>query len=348
MRILVFGAGAIGSFLGHRLSCAGHDVTLILRAAQAEAIRSHGLRLHQGTDLQVSHPCVAEHIGDLGDERQWDCILLTIKAFDTSAAAAAVAARLTPTTPVIIVQNGVGGEELAAQHLPAQTLISGAITLSVSILESGCLSLETHRGGLGLAPVAENSEVPVLTGIFSAAGVRTRAYTDYRSLKWSKLLLNILGNAIPAIIGWPPGQVFSDPRLFGLERAAFLEAIQVMRAMNLKPVGLPGYPVPHLAWAMSALPALLLRPLLGRLVASGRGDKRPSLQMDLDAGRKRSEVVYLNGAVARHSQRLGLRTPVSQTITDVLMSIAEDRGLSLEFNNNPDRLIAAVQAQTGG
>jgi 2-dehydropantoate 2-reductase len=178
--------------------------------------------------------------------------------------------------------------------------------------------------------------------LFAAAGLRTATYTDYRAMKWTKLLLNIQANTIPAILDMAPGDVYVHPALFVLERAAFREALAVMRALHLSVVSFPNYPVPLLAWAMQHLPTVVLRPLLARLVASGRGDKKPSLQMDLAGGRQQSEAPYLNGAVVRHAERLGVRTPVNHVLLDTLLGIAAGRIPWDEFRGQPEKLLAAV------
>jgi 2-dehydropantoate 2-reductase len=359
MRVLVFGAGAIGSFLGHRLARDGHDVTLVARARYVGAVRQHGLRLcevgpgaadtGEGSEppLDVVHPEAVERLEHLPqDRRTWDLILLTVKAYDAQSAAQALAPHVKPGVPLLIVQNGVGGEDLVRAVLPDAALISGVMTLSVSVLGLGCVRLETTRGGLNLANVTAGQQpVRAWADLFAAAGLRVATYPDYRALKWSKLLLNIQANAIPAILDWSPAAVFADRRLFAAERAAFLEAVSVMRALNLDPVGLPGYPVPLLVRAMEWLPAPVLRLVLTRLVASGRGDKRPSLQMDLASGQKSSEVLYLNGAVARHAQPLGVPVPVNCCLADVLMGIVVGRIDWETLRGRPDRLLAMLEGQ---
>ena len=357
MRILVFGAGAIGSFLGHRLAAAGHDVTLVGRASYVRAVRQHGLILEHGDGHRVQapvssavqprsapgiavHPAAAENLADLpADRRGWELILLTLKVYDTVDGMQALAPYLAPGVPVLIVQNGIGGEELARQILPEATLISGVLTLSVSVLAPGHVRLETSRGGLSLAPTQVGQGVSSWVALFAAAGLRIATYRDYRAMKWSKLLLNIQANAIPAILDMPPGQVYAHPGLFAVERAAFLEALAVMRALQLKVVGFPNYPVLLLAWAMQRLPVALLRPLLTRLVASGRGDKKPSLQMDLAGGRQRSEALYLNGAVVTYGEPLGVDVAVNRLLLDTLLGIAAGHIPWDGFRDQPQKLL---------
>jgi 2-dehydropantoate 2-reductase len=354
---LVFGAGAIGSFLGHRLATAGHDVTLMGRGGYVRAVQQRGLILEEsgvrsahplaeGRSTGVSapgpavHPTSAERLSDLpADQRRWDLVLLTVKVYDTADGARALGPYLAPDTPVLVVQNGVGGDELARAVLPEATLISGALTLSVSVLAPGHICLETSRGGLSLAPTQVGQDVAPWAALFATAGLRTATYTDYHAMKWTKLLLNIQANAIPAILDMAPGDVCAHPALFVLERAAFREALAVMRVLHLGVVSFPNYPVPLLAWAMQHLPTVLLRPVLSRLVASGRGDKKPSLQMDLAGGRRQSEALYLNGAVVSHAARLGLRTPVNQVLLDTLLGITAGRIPWDEFRGQPQRLL---------
>ena len=92
---------------------------------------------------------------------------------------------------------------------------------------------------------------------------------------------------------------------------------------------------------------MLLRLTLKRLVASGRGDKPPSLQIGLCAGQRHSEVRYLNGAVVAESQRLRLRAPVNQVLSDTLMGIAQGQIPWDDFRHQPNKLVAAVQAGKG-
>jgi 2-dehydropantoate 2-reductase len=369
VRTLVFGAGAIGSLLGHRLASAGHNVTLIGRGATVCAVQAHGLLLEERSPARrtthkvpvvtttgtmdaagrgrLVHAEAAERMEDIpADRRSWDLVVLTVKAYDTIGAAQDLAPHLPPDVPLLIVQNGVGGEELAREVLMRAEIISGVLTMSVSALAPGHIRLETSRGGLSLAPTRKGQHVQAWVDLFAAAGMRMATYHDHYALKWSKLLLNIQANAIPAILDMAPGEVFADPALFALERTAFLEAHSVMRALGLSAVSFPRYPVPLLVWAMGTLPPALSRPLLKRLVASGRGDKRPSLQMDLASGRQRSEIVYLNGAVVKYAEEVGLDVPVNRSLLDTLQGIASGEVPWAKFRHQPQVLLASVREAT--
>jgi len=349
MQVLVFGAGAIGSMLGHRLGQVGHAVTLVGRTDYVSAVRAQGLVLENSSSTSITHPAAVERLEDLpSDLDVWDLVLLTVKAHDTQLATQTLAGYVDPGVPILLMQNGVGGEELVQAVWPAATLISGVITWPVSVLAPGRVRLRSTRGGASLAPTCQGQNIARWVELFNAAGVRTVICPDYRSQKWSKLLLNMLANAVPAILDMAPGEVFDDPQLFELERLAFLEALAVMHALGLRVVSFPEYPVPMLTWAVSNSPPLLSRPLLRRLVAGGRGEKKPSLQIDLELGRQRSEVTFLNGAVVAHAKPLGLDVPVNRVLSGTLSAIVSGQVPWDEFRKRPHKLVAAVQAARGG
>ncbi len=107
-------------------------------------------------------------------------------------------------------------------------------------------------------------------------------------------------------------------------------------------MNLPRNPAALLAGAVRRLPAALLDPLLRRLVASGRGGKPPSLQLDLARGNRRSEGEQLYGAVARAAERAGVLAPVNRALWETLRSIAAGDVEWAMYRRQPERLLEAV------
>jgi 2-dehydropantoate 2-reductase len=339
LQVLIVGAGAIGSLVGHRLAREGHEVTLVGRQPYVAAVRGRGLGLEDSERITwVTNVRAVTSSLDVADE-PFDLVLLTVKAYDATEAATQVEPLARRSVPILVLQNGVGGEEAVAEVLGEAAILSAVITLSVEVLEPGLVRLATTRGGIGLAPTAPGQSVAELSRVFRGAGFRTSVYRDYRAMKWAKLLLNIIANASPAILDMFPDEVFADSRLFALEQTAFREAMTVMRAMGLRLVPLPGYPVPLFAWALCSLPAWLLRPVLRRVIIRGRGGKMPSLHIDLSRRKGKSEVEYLNGAVARYSQELGLDAPVNRALHAVLMGIVRGEIPWEEYRGQPERIL---------
>jgi ketopantoate reductase len=109
VRVVVFGAGAIGSLLAAYLDRAGHSVLIIARAAHVAAVREGGLRM-EGEVEGVVHVEAAE---ELPPGPVPDVVLLTVKTFDLTTAARAVGRGVRPGTPVLLPQNGLGVEAIA-------------------------------------------------------------------------------------------------------------------------------------------------------------------------------------------------------------------------------------------
>jgi 2-dehydropantoate 2-reductase len=214
--------------------------------------------------------------------------------------------------------------------------------MAVEVLKPGLVHLSTTQGGIGLAPTMPNHSVNLPAKALQEAGFRVTVYPDYRAMKWSKLLLNMLGNASPAILGMSPDLVFAHRRLFTLERNAFCEARGVMRALGLQAVRLPGYPVPLLAWGICSLPNWLLRPLFQRTIVRSRGGKMPSLYLDVTRGRKKSEVAFLNGAVVKQAHELGIKVPANNALYATLMDIVNGETPGEEYRGQPEKLLTAA------
>ncbi len=333
LKWVIVGAGAIGAYLGGSLALAGQPVMVLARPHQAEALRTTGLRV----DGRPCQPNIAATLAE-ALASQPDVLALTVKTFDVPQFARDLRALTATPPPVLCLQNGVDSETELARHLGVERVLAGTVTTAVSVHGLGKVVIEKARG-IGVAGNHPLSQ-PVQAAM-RAAGIRARIYANPPAMKWSKLLTNLLGNAQAAILNRPVSDIYADPRLFEVERRMMREALAVMRALNLPVVNLPGTPVQALAWALSALPAGLARPLLQRGVGSGRGDKMPSLNLAAQAGRP-TEVEALNGAVARHGAALGVPTPINTALTALVNRVAADSQQRALYHHADDRLLAEI------
>ena len=113
MRVLVFGAGAVGSILAARFVLAGEDVLAIGRAEHVEAIRAEGLRVEGLAGTPVRIPAAAE----LSPSTPAELVVLTVKTFDLGPAGLALARSLARPTPVLALENGLGVERELSEAL---------------------------------------------------------------------------------------------------------------------------------------------------------------------------------------------------------------------------------------
>lgn len=338
---MVAGAGAVGSFLGASLAAGGWDVTLVRRSrADAGPVR-----------LDVVDPegrrwyaMLREAGWTTADAPAPDLLVFAVKMPDL--ADALVAAARWPLAPALTVENGIGAEALAIERRPGAPLIAGSLTTSVE--RTGTEVRRLTRGGLGLAVVSGTAGglATEVAAAFVRGGLHARGYPDAQSMKWSKLLANLVANATSALLDWDPRRVYRDPRTFALDREQLLEATRVMDALGLRPVGLPGTPVPLLARAVH-LPAALSRLALAAVVSGARGGKPPSLQGHLRAGGGPSEATWLNGAVARFGAECGVATPVNRSLARLVDEASADPVRRAWLRGHPERLLAVVREERG-
>jgi 2-dehydropantoate 2-reductase len=246
---------------------------------------------------------------------------------------------------MLLLQNGVGGVDVAIGLLGPQQLYAGITTMPVQVLKPAVLRLLEHRGGLGLAAVDSAQELDSLAQLFVEAGLKTQVYQDCLAMQWSKLTLSMLANAIPAILDWPLDRILADPRLYALERDAVCEAWAVVQRLKMRLVALPGYPVPQLVRGLCALPPKLAYPIFRRAILHRRGGRPSPLQHDLKKGRPKSEVRFLNGAVARAGAQAGVPTPINRTLDSILTAIARGEVEWSEYQGQADRLVRRARRQ---
>jgi 2-dehydropantoate 2-reductase len=338
--VLVVGAGAVGSFLSGVLAHGGHPVSLVDRHAWPVSADDR-LTIADGEGRR--YETAIRRVRDPGEVTvaPW-AIVFAVKMFDLPAAVDGCHAWL--AAPALTIQNGVGAEEIALERRPGSSLVAGSLTTPVERTPDGGVHWRS-RGGIGLAPVAGPVE-PLIADLVSAMasiGLPASRLADARAMKWSKLLLNLVGNALSALLDADPAEIYARPDLFSVERRQLLEALAVTRALGIPMVALPGGDARLLALAIR-LPEPLARATLRRVVGGARGGKMPSLRLHLREGSGPSEVDWLNGAVAREGERLGVATPVNRRLAELVDAAALDHGVRDRLAGHPERVLEAISS----
>jgi 2-dehydropantoate 2-reductase len=295
--------------------------------------------LHDGSITVVPDVQASSSLGDaFSDHGEYDLACLTVKSYDTETALKEMTEATRQPPPMLTMQNGVGNEELLADRLGAERVMAGTITSPAEIVEPGTVVV-ARPGSVGLAPVHARGSLRGADVALRQAGFHVRVYDDYRSLKWSKLLMNMIGNAVSAILDWPPERVFAHRQLCALEMQAFREGLSVIEALEVRLARVGSYPVPVIAPLLSRLPVPLVQPLLEKLVGEARGGKMPSLHTDLSRGRRDSEVDVLNGAIRRTGVALGVPVAVNRALHLVLTGIVHGHVAWDDFRGRPKALL---------
>jgi 2-dehydropantoate 2-reductase len=353
LEILTFGAGAIGTYIGGSLALAGHNVVFVEQPAVADELRQRGLRLDLTLDKRrktaeafVLPPPSFVLAGSLEDAlKYWpfDVAIFALKSFDTAAALEGMKPFAEKLPPILCLSNGVDNEPAIASVLGADKVIYGTVTTAIGRRAAGDIVLEKLRG-IGVADGPEQSRRALsakLVSAFNAALLNAELFPDAASMKWSKMLTNLLANPSSAILDMTAVEVFANRKLYKLEIRMLRECLAVMEAKNIKITDLPGTPVRALAFA-TKLPLWLSKPLLARAAGSGRGAKMPSFHIDLHSGRGKSEVDYLHGAVVRAGAEAGVATPVNKALTETLLALT-DKEVPLEmFAGKPEKLLGKL------
>ncbi len=326
MRLLLIGAGAVGTWIGVNLMRAGNEVVFVARPAFAAAARAHGLSamLPRGGKIHLPGARVEPSAAAAVSREPFDATVLCMKAYSLAAALAEVAPFADSLGQFVCFQNGVGSEEAAAAMFGAGRVTAATLTSPVSQLAPAHVALDRLGGGIGLADVeARSGFAGRLANAASTELMPARTYADYRSMKWSKMLLNIVGNASSAIHDKDVAEIYADRALFAEEMSILRECLAVMRAQKIPVIDLPGYSARAFARVVAHTPNWLAQSLLLGRVSRGRGGKRPSFYYDVANKTGRSEVGNLNGQIAAHGRRLGVPTPVNERLTRALLALVE-------------------------
>src|SRR5512139_838645 len=348
LNVLVFGAGAIGTYIGGSLVLAGHQVVFVEQQKVVDELRERGLRLDLTLDerrktkeasvINSSAFVIVSSLDEALRYGPFDLALFALKSFDTQAALEGMLPFADKLPPLLCLSNGVSNEPAIAEALGNDKVIYGTVTTAIGRRGAGDIVLEKLRG-VGVAkghPLSEKVHAAL-----DAAYLNSRLFDDAASMKWSKMLTNLLANPTSAILDMTAAEVFGNRDLYRLEIAMLRECLAVMEAQNIKVVDLPGTPVRALAFA-TRLPLWLSKPFLSKAAGAGRGAKMPSFHIDLYSGRGRSEVEYLHGEVVRAGEKCNVPTPVNRVLTETLMALTNKEIPLDEFAHKPEKLLEKI------
>lgn len=348
MDILVFGAGSVGGYLGGKLANAGHQVTLVARDLVATSIQEHGLSIIENGKRTTSQPAVVTSLRQAFlDDKTYDLMLICIKSYDVQPALNELVAFCPSPPPIITLQNGIGVEELFVKEFGEEKVLAGSLTTPISRETVHTVKVQRSDRGLALAPVKPKQRISQWVKLFNEAGIKTAGIKKYQDMKWSKAMLNMIGNATSAILNRHPKVIYDYGPTYRMEKTMLKEMLAVMDKHKIKPIDLPGASTKQLIFALKRLPDGLVQPILSRVVSSGRGDKMPSFHIDLTAKKDDNEVRFHNGAVAEFGRLVGFSTPVNQALNDILMKLVKGETAYEVFNGDPKRLVAEVRKYYG-
>ena len=313
-KIAIYGAGAIGGWMGAKLAAVGCNVSVVARGAALDALRAHGLRLREG-DAETTCPVQAsDDPAALGVQ---DLVVVSVKAPGMADVARRIGPLIGPRTIVLTAMNGVpwwflqgfggpvAGRTLEsvdpggaiAQAIPAAQVIGCVVHASCSVDAPGVIR---HRAGNGLIvgePAGGGTpRVKALTDLLMQAGFNVTLSPQIQRDVWYKLWGNMTVNPVCAMTGATSDRALDDELVRGFISAVMLEA----KAIGAR-IGIP----------------IAEQPEDRHQVTRKLGAMRPSMLQDVEAG-KPVEIDALVSAV----RELGQLTQVPMPFTDALLGLS--------------------------
>lgn len=301
MRWVVLGAGAVGGYFGGRLALAGEDVFFLARGAHLDALRRTGLTVQGARGDFTVHPPAA----DDPTAAEWgDVLVVTVKTYDTEAAAAPCVPLLPPDGVVLTLQNGLGNVEALGVLFGPDRVIGGVAYVGAEVVAPGRIVQQT--GGRVVIGEIDGTETPRarrLRDAFERAQVPCEIAPNLDQAIWEKLVANAVFNVIASAFDCQLGDIlWGEKRLLADRAIAELLAIARARHIEVRPK------------AVEACFAF----------CDAHPDFRTSTQQDLARGRP-TEIGALSDAVIAEAHHAGVPAPTHEMLAHRLRMRTEAR-----------------------
>ena len=303
-RIVVAGAGAVGSVVGGMLAARGHDVLLVGREPHMAAVARDGLRV---TGLFGEHHGRPRTATDLAAaDEPADVVLASVKSHGTAGVARTLAGWRNAPKLVVSLQNGLGNVETLAEHLGADRVLGARVIFGALVAAPGVAHVTVNARPVAIGPLHEDAGLAAraheVAELLLDCGIPAEALPSVEPLLWEKALYNCGLNPLGALHGLTYGEVVASPELRPLLDAAIDEGFAVARACGI------ALPWDDAAGFRAYFHATLVPPTAAH---------RSSMRQDLEAGR-RTEVDAIGGAIVRAGARCGVATPVNARLVDAI------------------------------
>ena len=323
MKVCIYGAGAIGGWIGSGLAHAGCSVSVVARGATLDALQLHGLRLREGRQVTSQAVASSDTPAEFGVQ---DLVVLAVKAPSLPGVVSQIAPLLGPQTTVLTAMNGVpwwflqgfggalAGTQLAsvdpggalARALPAQRIIGCVVHASCSVDEPG---LVRHHFGnqliLGEPSGEKTGRVLQLAALLEKAGFEAPVSEQIQKDIWFKLWGNMTVNPISALTGATTDLIMDDELVRGFISQVMLEAKEIGAR-----IGIP----------------IAQQPEDRHQITRKLGAFKTSMLQDVEGG-KALELDALVTVVRELGQLTGVSTPFTDALLGLARLKARVRGL---------------------
>lgn len=257
---------------------------------------------------EVSGKTIRAHVDveqSLSKKDKLDCILLTVKAYDTENAARRLGKTHEGRTPILTLQNGLGNVETLYRYFRRRDVLAGATTEAALATGPGSVA----HTGKGLTWIGELDRKPtnrcsMIANAFRNAGFKTLVSEKIQGIIWSKAIVNSAINPVSALTRVSNNELLRNSDLKDAALGLVREGISVAKAHGVSPTPSP------------------VSMLLRVLASSGRN--RSSMLRDVETGRK-TEIRELNGTIASLGRRLGVPVPLNTLMSELVVGLEASR-----------------------
>ncbi len=322
MKICIYGAGAIGGYLGAMLSAAGSDVSLIARGPHLQAMQENGLELKIDGSEIVTHPTCTDDPAEVGPQ---DFVIITLKAHSVPAISQPLQALLGPETAIVTAINGVPwwyfykiggkheGHRVASvdpdgqlwSDLAPERVIGSVVYPATEVIAPGVIEHQYGERFVLGEPSGEKTErIQALSKELIAAGLKAPIRPRIRDEMWVKLWGNLSFNPVSALTGATLKTMAEDSGTRAIIRAMMIEGQQVGEALGVN-----------------------FKIDVDARIDGARnvGEHKTSMLQDLELGRP-MEIDALVTAVAEMGNMVGIDTPTIDTVLALVIQKARQAG----------------------
>lgn len=317
MSVCIYGAGAIGGYLGVQLALAGEDVTLIARGAHLEAMQKNGVRLQIAGEERVAHPRCTDNPADVGPQ---DYLIITLKTHSVPGIVDAIQPLLHSKTAVVMAVNGipfwyfhrlegpwqdyriesVDPEGKQWEKIGPERVIGCIIYPAAEVLKPGVIRhIDGNRFSLGEPSGEKTERATQLSEILRNAGLKAPIRSHIRNEIWVKLWGNLCFNPISALTHATLDVIAMDTGTHTVARGMMLEAQAIGEKLGVR-FGID-----------------VERRIAG---AAAVGAHKTSMLQDLERG-KPMEIDAVLTVVQEMGRLVGVETPT----IDVVLPLAQQR-----------------------
>jgi len=297
MRVVIVGAGAMGSLFGFLLHKAGKNVWLLDKHPELTShVRNKGLQVENiSGEHRVSIP-ITTNAHEIG----WaDLIIIFVKAYDTTQAIMDVTPLIRQKSVVLTLQNGIGNVEKIAGVVDRRRIIAGTTAHGATVLGLGHI----RHAGTGETIIGQldgqiTERLHKIRNFFDSAGISVQITQDVSSLLWSKLLINVGINPLTGITNLRNGRLLDFEEAREIMHKAVDEAREVMFQKKIRPIYEDHHnKVDSVCQATARNFSSMLQDLLNK---------------------KRTEIDFISGIITSEGHNAGIDTPINQALTHLI------------------------------